>query len=503
MKRLSETRDRWEKHIPLITFFLSFAFFLLICWCAPYSSDDLEFGNLSYETFPEIMTFVLEYGNGRLLGNLCAIWLSGSRIMCVLVKAGVMASLVVLLPGVLGLKGAQMHLLSFLLVNIMEPNIYGEVFAWTSGFSNYTPPIWMALVIVYLLRRYPELPNAGWKIAVGILVAVLGIAAQLFIEHSSGVNLLLAALMLAVFLKRREKGRTIISGIWLIAALAGLVLMLAIPVLFFNEEGRAVGYRSVRLSSIVAMVVSCGKNVIQLSNHHFGACTMPMLFGSFATVYLTRGSRSEKVNHRLYGINGLVTVYLLLSMALSLETYLGKSAVIQHAFSGVAALTPYVIWVISAFRLEDRKLRWTLVVILAFALISLLPLLVVSPIPTRVVFQAHIFVILGALVCADRLWALPDPRWKKVLVRGTAGVCLVLAVLLSTVFLSIRFMAQARENHIRGELDSGAEHIVIFNLPYAYTSWDHLWSQGFLNDTGREVTFEVMPFDSWMHEYMP
>jgi hypothetical protein len=136
----------------------------------------------------------------------------------------------------------------------------------------------------------------------------------------------------------------------------------------------------------------------------------------------------------------------------------------------------------------------------AMLVISLLPLLVVSPIPTRVVFQAHIFVILGALVCADRLLELPDPRWKKVLVRGTAGVCLVLTVLLSSVFLSIRFMAQARETHIRQELAAGADEITIFAIPYKYTTWDHLWGQTFYNDTGRDVNFCIIPFDEWMND---
>jgi hypothetical protein len=44
---------------------------------------------------------------------------------------------------------------------------------------------------------------------------VLGVAAQLFIEHSSCINVLLALGAVAVYTKRREKSAAGISGIWL------------------------------------------------------------------------------------------------------------------------------------------------------------------------------------------------------------------------------------------------------------------------------------------------
>ena len=104
-------------------------------WCAPYSSDDLEFATLPYHTFGEYLQYVLEYGNGRFLGNFCAIWLTNSPVMCVLVKALVMALTILLLPQVLGMTGAGAYLLSFLMVTAIEPAVFGEVYAWTSGFS--------------------------------------------------------------------------------------------------------------------------------------------------------------------------------------------------------------------------------------------------------------------------------------------------------------------------------------------------------------------------------
>lgn len=487
-----------KKRMPAALFLLSFAFFCLVMWCAPYSSDDLEFGTLPYTTFREYLQYVLEYGNGRFLGNFCAIWLTNSRSMCVLVKAFVMASAIVLLPAVLGLTDASDYLLSFLLVTAIDPALFGEVYAWTSGFSNYMPPVWMSLVILRLVQRAHEWSTSA-NFAAGIAVTVLGVASQLFIEHSSGVNVLLALCAVAVYARRREKAGTVLSGIWLAAAAVGLAIMLLGPKAFHIEDNHTDIYRSVHLNSIASLVVSCAKNVIQLSNHHFGPCTLPMCFGAFATVYLTREKRAEKMNRALYLAAGSTLIYLLLSLTLALDGYLGKSAIVQHVISGAFAFVPYGVWVIAALRLEGN-LRIQMLGLLAFALISLAPLLAVTPIPARVVFQAHVFIMLGSMVCFAEVRRYFPEGWMKAITRTAAAVCLTLVVLLSSVFVSIRFMADIREAHIRRELEAGAEEIVIFSLPYAYTTWDHLWAQKFYNTTGRDVTFSQMEFDTWMSD---
>jgi len=483
----------------LMAFGLSFAFFFMIAWCSPYSSDDLEFANLPYRAFSEYLSYVLGYGNGRLLGNLGSIWLSNSRLLCVLVKPFVQASMVVLIPMLLELREKQYYLASFLLLAAIDPAVFGEVYAWTSGFSNYMPGIWMSLVIVYLIKRYPDVRSLPARLMVCLWVFVLGVASQLFIEHSSGVNLLLALFFTVLNLKRRDRSRAVVSGIWLAATVLGLAMMLAIPVVFFDESGRAVGYRDVRLGGIGELIRSCAANAIQLSNHHFGACTLPMLFGAHMTIYLTREKREEKANTWLYTVNTAAFVYLMLSLVLSLEEYLGKAAIMQHAISGVVALVPFLVWAVAALRLE-RKLRVSMLTLLTFALISLAPLLVVSPIPARVVFQAHVFIILAAMLCFRELCERLDEKWVRRVTKATAAVCLALVVLLGSVFASIRFMSQVREDHILRELEAGATEIVIFGLPYKYTSWDHLWGQSFYNDTGRDVSFSSISFDNWMND---
>lgn len=139
----------------------SFLFFAFIMWCAPYSSDDIDFLSLQFERLSGYLDFALHYGNGRLLGNLCAILLCHSKLLCVLVKAGVLASCVVLIPSLLGHTDKLGYTLSFLLFTLIEPAVFGEVYVWTSGFSNYLPPIWLSLIILCVLNSAKCPPPCG------------------------------------------------------------------------------------------------------------------------------------------------------------------------------------------------------------------------------------------------------------------------------------------------------------------------------------------------------
>jgi len=469
---------RLSGHPGALTFGLSFLFFAFVMACAPYASDDLEFAALPYTKFSEYLRYALEYGNGRLLGNLTAIVLSKFRVLCILVKALTLSGIVVLIPAVLEQKGATSHLLSFLLISGADAAVFGEAYVWTSGFSNYIPPIWCALVILYVIRQYPRLTNSLARFGVLALVAVLGFAGQLFIEHSSGVNVLLALCVCAYAWKHSRKA-AVPGCIWLAAAVAGLAFMLLIPKLFYIPGNHTDSYRSAHLGSIAAMVISCAKNAIQLSNHYFGACTLPVCFGALSTTWLTRHARSEKVNRLLYWLSGCCTVYVVLSLTLGLEIYLGKAAIIQHALSGLCVFLVLAVWVIAAWKLEGA-VRCRLLLCLSFAVVSLVPLLVVSPIPNRVIFQSYVFVVMGALLCFRVLEAHFPEAFRRRLPKFLTAAALLLVLLLGSVFTSVAFMVNIRDKHIRREVESGASFIQVFSLPYRYTTWDHLWSLRYL-----------------------
>lgn len=492
-KNLSPTGEKW------LYFAASFLFFAFVMGCAPYSSDDIEFSQLRFDSLSGYLDYALRYGNGRLLGNLCAIALCHSKLLCVVVKAGVLASCVVLIPGLLGCADGLGYAMSFVLLTLIEPAVFGEVYVWTSGFSNYMMPIWLSLLIVRMLQKDRCTPPVYALKCVAVLL--MGICSQLFIEHSSGVNLLLALAFVWIAWRKNHKNRWA-AVCWLLGTLVGLGLMLAIPRLFYTAGNRVENYRSLNLGSLRTLVYSVAKNGIQLGGHYFGACLVAVCLGSLACIWRTRRGWSEKALRRLTGLTLGALGYLLLSMALATITYRGKSAIIEHTLELCGVLLPLATWFVAAWKLAPSE-RGPVLGCLAFAVISIAPLLVVTPIPTRVIYQSYVFVALAAMLSAYPLAAALPRRWWGLAKRGLVAAALGIVVIIGSVFASVRFMVTLRDRHIRQCIQRGETTIAIFQLPYTYTSWDHLWSQdlyyGSLTD--QELTFEYDGFDNWMHQY--
>lgn len=468
-------------------------------WCAPYSSDDLEFSQLHYDSLVGYLDYALRYGNGRLLGNLCAILLCHSKLLCVLVKAGILASCVVLIPSLLGHTDKLGYILSFLLFTLIEPAVFGEVYVWTSGFSNYLPPIWLSLIILCVLNSAKcPLPTDALRY---ILVLLLGVCSQLFIEHSSGVNLLLAVAFFWDAWRHKKESR--FAGLcWVLGTLVGLVLMLSIPRLFYTAGNRVETYRSLNLSSLTQLILSAAKNTIQLCGHYFGACLIPVSLGGLSCIWQTRQRWSLRALHLLTGMSLGSLAYLVLSMALCTITYRGKSALIEHALECCVVAAALASWFAAAWKLE-KPLRCRVLGCLAFAVISIAPLLLVTPIPTRVIYHSYFFVLLGAMVSFYPVLSALPQKWLVRVQKGLLSLCLGIVLIVSSVFASVHFMVQLRDRHIRQCIAQGETAIEIFQVPYSYASWDHLWSQGlyYQAPSGEELSFTTIDFDSWMHQY--
>lgn len=495
MKKLSINITEQKDRFKFTVFFGSFVFSAFLMWCTPYSSDDLEFGTLGFATIGEYVRFALYYGNGRFMGNLCALALSNSKLLCVLVKAFVLSSAVVLAPVVLDLREKSSYLASFLLITAMSPAVFGEAIIWTSGFGNYLPPIWLTLLIILMIRQYPaaKLPA---KILTWLVIPVLGFASQLFIEHSSGVNGLLAFCFLVYHFRNGEKNKAALCGIWLLSTVFGAAAMFLIPKVFYRAGNRVDGYQKTYLSSIPTLINSCVRTGIRLLNYYFGACQIPLCFGAAATVMKTRQQRSVRANRILLGLVAATVMHLGLAMVTALNGYYGKSALVQGLLSAISVMIPLGVWVFSAWKLEP-ELRRTQLFLLSFAIISIIPLLAVSPTPPRVILQSYVFVILATLHCFHWTGLAHHRQAKPLLIR----TCLCLSVLLGSVFLSIRDMAAARDAYIRQEIAQGSKEVAIFVLPYQYTTWDYLEAFSFTYSDDPDLRFDEISFSSWINSH--
>ena len=132
-------------------FFACVLFFFLLMLCVPLVSDDLEFSKLRFSGFADLMDYILHYGNGRVLGNLCAITLVKYPVTIALVKALIISCIIFLIPALLGVESPSGYALSFFLFASIPQTLFAQVYSWASGFFNYLPPVWITLIILFLL----------------------------------------------------------------------------------------------------------------------------------------------------------------------------------------------------------------------------------------------------------------------------------------------------------------------------------------------------------------
>lgn len=496
-----EKRNRLA--LPAAFFAAVFLLLAYTMWCTPLSSDDCEFASLAFDNAEDFLRYVLYYGNGRVLGNIFSIFLSKHPAAAVLVKAFFTASLVCLLPVVLKKNSATAYFLSFLLLMGIRPSLFGEVYTWTSGFSNYIPPVWTMLVLVCFVQYQNSAGFFHWLLMC-LGTCIFGFAGQFFTEHCAVLSVIVA-LMLLVFVWKcsGNKRDRVIPALWLLTAATGLVLMLMLPGWFYVPGNRSVGYRSVNLGGIMQLVRSCVRNAMQLCNHYQGPQGLVVCAGAFAAMFATWKKRSEKGNTWMLALNTLSALYLLLGNALDVSAWHGYYTMIQNAVSVVFVIIPFLIWMAAAWSLSREEHRFAILGMLGCAVVSLGMFLVVSPTPARVSYLSYMFVAGAFLLSLEPVGKiLPQAVRKKGEFMLRMAVC-VLALILVLVFFNCRNMAVTREIHILAEMEKGASSIEIYRIPYDYVFWDGPWgfAHQYYFEEPEDITFVPVEYYTWRDTY--
>lgn len=481
-----------------------FVFYFFIMFCAPYTYDDYEFARVEYGSFQELLKFCLTYGNGRLLGNMGAIVLNQNPVLGALAKGFVMSTTVILIPALLHLGGWHSYFLSFLLITAIDPALFAQVFTWTSGFQNYVPPVFLMLTILYLMQTYPNENGVTFKkVFYCIALFIIAFASQLYIEHSSIINLVLSAFLVVKACK--EKRCLAPAVTLLVATIAGLIFMFWIPSYFMaSSNNHTTGYRSFYINSLFTLIFNCARNAIRLTNHYLGMSGIPLCAGSAITVWLTRCHRKEKWNSILYAGSVIPLIYMIVCTLLNTEGWYAEPAILHHIIAMIAVLSALFTWIIALFRMQDTVLRNRIWVLLGFAVFSLMPLLIVTPIRIRVLYHSQIFVIMAFILCFSDYMKFWNSGFVNSFTKYLFISTVITAVTLGSVFISIRNMTVARHEYTVSQMAEGAKEIEFFRVPYEYVhdATDSGIGDYYFYDYPRDIQFNIIPFDQWMDNYL-
>lgn len=474
-------------------------FIFLIMLCAPYASDDFEFYSKDLQSSQQIFEYALYYGNGRLLGNMGAVFLVSHPVFCALVKSLVISSIIFLLPTVLGIRSVAGYMLSFLLLVCVEPELFGQVYSWTSGFQNYIPPILLTLLILYIIRFYPKIKSPTLRTAAYILVFVLGIAGQLYVEHVSIINLLLAAHHVWIFRAQKQKGCIGLCWTWMAAALIGLVMMFLIPIAFYVDGNRSTGYRSFNIDSLGAIIGSCIATALNFASYYSAFFILIVCAAAFMAIFTTHAQRTDRQNCWLYALLTISTIYLLMNDILCDNAWYGALSTPRKMITLVFVLLQSAVWLAACWKFEPSA-RSIIYSLLGYSFISLASLLIVSPTPLRVMYLPYVFISGSVLVCVSQFRAVLNDRQKSFARFAISTATAMIILLLSALFINVKWLADTRDKYIIQQMEQGASEIEVFAIPYDYVFWDGVWcfKKEYHHSTPGDIVFVELDFNTWM-----
>lgn len=478
-------------------FLFAFVLMFVIMYNAPMISDDFEFTKLSLSSFGEMWRYCLTYGNGRLLGNLGVLVVINSTFLKAFVKAVTVAILVLMLPFVLKVNRTIMLPISFLLVFGCSPIIFAQIFTWTSGFQNYVPPILLTLLCFGIISRCETK-----SIARTMLLIVIGVCGQLYVEHSTILNILIPIAMFVFYRVENNKEKQHLAKVWFFSAIAGAVLMVLIPKIFYVQANRAEGYRQTGFSSL-GKLTSYIIEGVKLSLITYARCAVLWVLFAICGLLILRCIKLhnkviEMAIRCLYIC--LIVVSVLCGVLFELNDKIVVVKILQYMMFLQIPLC-FVCTAIIVWKLPNKKIKLFLSSCLAFAIISVAPFLLVRPFGERCVFLSYMFLGVFSIKGIDYGMEILDLHPGRKWIGGLCGLLLVLSVFLIFSFNQAVYYDGIRNAYIEERMAAKEKKIVIFEIPSHYTFATMLIEEYYFYERPRDIEFEIVAYSQWCQEH--
>ena len=519
MKQLLASKPSVFQNKRLLAATLASAVFVLFAWigyASPMEIDDLGFWVVTHTVatdFPSALAFSLGYGNGRLLGNLTILTLILSKPLRVLAKAAAFTLLVIFLPHALNMKryfaGA---LLTLLLLLGMSPGTFAQTVVWSAGFSNYVPPLLLSVLGLEFVRLVAEKRRGVILMCVGAFL--FGAAMQLFVEHSTGANVLLA-ILLQIRAARDDKKRQLPVAFFLSGAFLGAAAMALIPV-FFVHDGYVEGYRNSFLGNgLMPVLTGCFKNSVKLAGMFSENSLALLILAALQTELLRRAERPIPIR-RLRIISALALIPAAVFLLMQIDVFNGlygrlaafesmlRLALLGAEFIGLAWGT---VALLRRTVTPSHRLRVALaMILLVLCVITIFPLLFVEPVGYRVLLHPYAFLCAAALVELDLVMEQPiagllEPDRLR---RAIALACCLAVGAMAVHFADVNRLRVIREDFIVSEIESGANTVDYFAIPsdYVYFFWnDNTYSRYYSLRYGHPVVLRLQAEQLWLGEH--
>lgn len=504
----------------LAVYGLVFVGFAALVYLVPYSHDDWAWG--SEVGLQRLESGFVDY-NGRYFGNFLILALTRSKLLQVLITA-FSALLLCCLPGMyFGKNTTLLTVFSAMLVLFMPKAIFTQTVVWSSGYSNYMPPILTTVLYYVLIKNIFGEEKPKYSKITPIVCCILGVSGSLFMEHMTLYSLAISVLIvLFVLIKFKKLYLTHLA--FLAGCVAGTLIMFTNSAygLIAGANDAQGGYRSTALSD--GLVETLIDNLKFICYELFVKNTAILFIMSLLVVVLAIGfmKSSEGKKRNALILTCLFVNLLCLILIFVKSRYTDWSVFLPSSRSALmtlllmaASAAFYCLSVLGIVLLcvSDKGMMQKMLLILISVPVVTAPLLVVSPLSSRCFLPQYFLMMIFCVV----LLGYMQKKFEFTAISTKMALCLISAVTLAlciftfNIYSTIHIYAEKRDEYIQKQIANGETTVMLCRLPnseyiYLGTPTQKMWTDRFkmFHGIDESIEFEILSydeFDKWAEEY--
>lgn len=465
--------------------------------------DDITFSMISNTSVTALLKGALFQGNGRLLGNFFC-YLIKYSLFTFIEKTVIWSGIVFLIIKITDSKSIVINTTIAVLTIYPCDTIFSQVYGWNSGFQNYVFPVILILFDVFLIQNTEKIKS---EILTFILLILTSFTGQFFSENTSLFAVCLAVILLITNIQNKSKLKYIIA--YFASTASGFIFMMIYPHILGTSE-KIASYRqyATSFSNLISLAL---KNFRLISKDFVGYSFLwVILSASFIIIiknYLSKTFRGKLFKISIFASEIILIGYPSFSLIYSLiiknqlefpRYYFNRFLCISLGLYLVTISFLSIALIIS----KNKQGKFTAYSSL-LAIISIIPLLVVSPIGARTFYIIFLCFFISGIMGIKNTIEQIKPT-KVIYSCSIISLICVLSVLIMAE-TDNRYCYNIRDSYLNEQIEAEETNITLPLLPHQNIVHDdsnsNTWQNYIKNKYNKEIEIDFIQWDKWYQEY--
>lgn len=462
--------------VEYISVFLGF--FLMFLFIVPESDVHL-FALETDGSFSSVFTYSLNYGNGRLLGNILGVYFSYHFVAASLLIPLLLTLLTALLNCIIWDNNAYTVFPMAVLITLPSTGMVEECYYLFAAFCNYVVPVVLIMISLLIIKQWTctQFTNSLRQNLRLFVLFVCGVSSCLFSENTTIVAFVISVLLVIYYYIQTKKiSACLVLNVF--SVLLGAVIMYLIPIL--TDTGiKMQGYRHIAATP-VQMIKQCVVSFLRFANI-FNQMYIPIFLLSLSMFFLCLKQKRRMVSLKKAQLT-FFAIYPFMAVGLgALDSHsLAPYATLYDAIDALGVILFVANVLITIMLTEEKSVRLPLLLMAVVAISTVAPMMIVNQSGSRTYYTTFVCVAVMSLWLL-RLHITEFSRnvTNKAVLRscfskGAACCFLILSLALFLQSVNNYDFYVIRSKYVADKIVSNEDYYIPY-MPYESISFEDAW----------------------------